>query len=158
MREFTDLKDYCNISIDPELKPECMGQSLTRIQQKNMDIMKDLVTSCTKHSAEKLINFTFSSPVAQVFMDSGQKFLKIQKCHNCFEFLNFDILIECTGFYQKQKFAGVQQDHLGKFITEGYKIIDNIYSCGWSRTGSTGNIADSMLEASNCAKQLFDDL
>ena len=159
MREFTDIKDYCDINIDPEIDFDYLNQNLTRIQLKNVDIMKDLVANCNKHSAEKSINFKFSSPIAKVFLSNGEKIIKIQKSDDCFEYINFDLLIECTGFYQRQKFIGLQQDPLGKFITtEEYKLVDNVYTCGWSRTGPRGNIADSILEATNCAKQIFFDL
>lgn len=145
--------------MEPEIKPEYMDQNLSRIQLKNLKIMRDLVINSNKKSSEKSINFKFSSPVEEVFFKSDEKILKIQKNVKYFENISFDLLIECTGFYQKQKFDGLAQDLRGTFIpSKQYQLQENIYSCGWSRTGPKGNVADSILEASNCARQLFDDL
>lgn len=145
--------------MEPEIKPENIGKNLSRIQLKNLNIMRDLVINSNKKSAEKSINFNFSSPVEEVFLKNDEKILKVQKSDKNFENINFDLLIECTGFHQQQNFNGLGQDPSGKFITyDQYKLKDNVYSCGWSRTGPKGNVADSILEASNCAKQLFEDL
>ena len=151
--------EYCNINVDPEIKSGYLDQNLSRVQLKNVSILKELVRNSSSNSAEKSIKFKFSTSATDVFSSNGENFLKIRNNENQFENLKFDLLIECTGFYQKQKFFCLQQDPHGKFITSvQYNIKDNIYSCGWSRTGPKGNISDSILEASNCAKQLYLDL
>lgn len=143
--------------MDPDIKSDYIDLKLSRIQLKNVNIMKDLVLKSNKTSPEKYLTFKFSSPIDDINYEDDKIILKIHNSDN-FEYINFDLLVECTGFYQKQTFSGLQQDCFGKFITsEKYKIKDNIYTCGWSKTGPKGNIADSMLEASNCAKQIYND-
>lgn len=146
--------------MEPEIKPEeYINQNLSRIQLKNLNIMRDLVINSNKKSAEKSINFRFSSPIEEIFLKNEEKILKIRKNDKHFENISFDLLIECTGFYQKQRFIGLAQDPRGMFISSNqYKLKENVYYCGWSRTGPKGNVADSTSEASNCASQLINDL
>lgn len=70
----------------------------------------------------------------------------------------FDLLIECIGFYQKQTILKDYQDSTGKFVTEDFQIADNIFACGWARSGPNGTVADSMMEAEECASVILQRL
>lgn len=145
------------------MSPEPCGldsQNLSRIQSKNIQIMQDLINS-SKHSiTEKKLNFKFSVSTSELTQENGRGTMKIENADSkTIETINYDMLIECTGFKQNQKFEHLAQDVNGKFITtDQFRIVDNIYACGWSRTGPKGNVADSMEEAFNCASVIYRDL
>lgn len=110
-------------------------------------------------SYEKIINFKFSSYISSVNCENGQGIVKFNYSNQRTEQLEFDLLIECTGFKQNQKFENLAQDEAGKFITNDRNLVkENIYACGWARTGPKGNIADSMSEAFNCSTSICTDL
>lgn len=121
--------------------------------------MKDLVQRSNQYLPDKNINFRFSLPISSVNYENQRGVVKFMKNNQNLEHIEFDLLIECTGFNQTQIFEGMPQDEVGKFITNDRNWIrGNIYACGWARTGSRGNIADSMSEASNCATSIITDL
>ena len=134
--------------------------NLSRIQSKNIQIMNDLVNSSTISKSEKRIHFKFSASASELYQEHGRGVIKIKNSYsNNIELMSYDMLIECTGFKQKQIFERSLQDENGKFITaDRFRVKDNIYACGWSRTGPKGNVADSMDEASNCASEIYNDL
>ena len=119
--------------------------------------MQKLVDGSNNSNPTKVINFRFSSPILSVnCSESGQGTVKLK---NLAESLNFDFLIECTGFRQQQSFFELAQDENGRILTsDSFLIKDRLYTCGWSRTGPKGNIADSIAEASNCATAIYRDL
>lgn len=127
---------------------------------KNLHIMKDLVNSSMYSNLEKRITFKFNSVVEGVSKKNGFGMLKIlNNSTGILEIINFDLMVECIGFKQNQNFGHRMQDDNGKFITtDRYRVKDNIYACGWSRTGPKGNIADSLEEAGNCASKIYEDL
>lgn len=134
-------------------------QNFSRIQAKLYQIMQDLVKNSNQGLPKKKIRFVFSSPVSSVEKRNGHGIVKVAHNNQKLEHFEFDLLIECTGFKQNQIFEELSQDEVGKFVTnDRYCIKDNIYSCGWARTGPKGSIADSIVEASNCAKSIFTDL
>lgn len=125
--------------------------------------MRELVDKTKNLTPSKILNFKFSSPVISVSWNEdnpkkGQVIVK-NNITEKYEAIGFDLLIECTGFLQAQKFDKLPQDENGKLITDnGYRVFDKIYACGWAKTGPKGNIADSMLESSNCAADIYRDL
>lgn len=121
--------------------------------------MQDLL-SCSNHmSHEKIINFIFSSSISSVNCENGHGIVKFVDSNQITKQLKFDLLIECTGFKQNQNFESLAQDEAGKFITNDRNLVkENIYACGWARTGPKGNIADSMSEALYCATSISTDL
>lgn len=134
------------------------SDELTRIQLKNFQILKELINhSCKISPVKKVVNFKFSSPIIKINGDEKEVYFSTENSPEV-EIFKYDILIECTGFEQRQKFIELKQDVCGKFQTDGFRIKDNIYACGWSRTGPRGNISDSMIEALNCAKTISNDL
>ncbi len=117
--------------------------------------MRELIEDSETSKASKAINFRFSSPISTVEGNEGRGIVHLKNN----EKIEFDLLIECTGFRQNQKFNELQQDDVGRFITTNvYLVSDNIYTCGWARTGPKGNVADSMSEASSCAIEICQDL
>lgn len=121
--------------------------------------MQDLVQSSSHVSHEKIINFRFSSPISNVIFENGYGIIKFANENQKADQLEFDLLIECTGFKQNQKFENLVQDGTGKFITNERNLLkENVYACGWARTGPKGNIADSMSEALYCANSISTDL
>lgn len=121
--------------------------------------MQDLVQSSNHVLPEKNIRFIFSSPISSVEDRRGHGIIEIVHNNQKIDHIEFDLLIECTGFKQNQAFEEITQDEAGKFVTDDqYCLKNNIYSCGWARTGPKGNIADSIAEASNCARSIFTDL
>lgn len=123
--------------------------------------MQDLIKGSTHVPHEKVINFKFTSPISSVNYENGHGIVKIGNSNEKMECVEFDLLIECTGFKQNQKFENLAQDEAGKFIANYrnlYLLKENIYACGWARTGPKGNIADSMSEAFNCAASISTDL
>lgn len=129
------------------------SDEFTRIQLKNFQILKKLVEDSCKVSPVKVVNFMFSSPIISINGDEKEVCFSTENGPEI-EIFKYDILVECTGFEQRQKFRELNQDICGKFKTVDFRIKDNIYACGWSRTGPKGNIADSMIEALNCAKTI----
>ena len=129
------------------------SDEFTRIQLKNFQILKKLVEDSCKFSPVKVVNFKFSSPIIRINGVEKEVYFSTENSPQI-ETFKYDILIECTGFEQKQKFRELNQDICGKFITDDFRLKDNIYACGWSRTGPKGNIADAMIEALNCAKKI----
>lgn len=117
--------------------------------------MRELIEDSETSKASKAINFRFSSPILTVERNEDKGIVHLKNN----EKIEFDLLIECTGFRQNQKFNGLQQDDVGRFITNSdYLVSDNIYTCGWARTGPKGNVADSMSEALSCAIEIYQDL
>lgn len=117
--------------------------------------MQELAKESEKSKASKIITFKFLSPISSVERNGNKGVVHLKND----EKIEFDLLIECSGFRQNQKFNELQQDDVGRLITKkDYLISDNIYTCGWARTGPKGDIADSMNEASNCAIKIHQDL
>ena len=152
------FSDYCKIIATNESSAS-NAQCLSRVQLKNIQIIQDLVLCSNHTSYDKAISFKFCSPVSEVIFDNGNGIVEFLDNNKKAERLKFDLLIECIGFQQNQLFENLAQDDTGKFLTrDGHLLKENIYACGWARTGAKGNISDSMNEALNCATSISTDL
>lgn len=157
LREFENFTEYCRISSNHGLNTNIETLNLTKLSAKNILILSEIERNSLQSKYEKIIKFKFDSPILEV--KEGEIFTK-NHLSGSISSINFDMLIECTGFRQNQIFSNLPQDPTGRFDVqnEQYILKDNIYSCGWSRTGPRGNIADSMIEARNCADVIVRDL
>jgi hypothetical protein len=153
LRDFNVLREYCKISVQPSVFGT--SQDSSRIQIKSVNILKELVQICDPENQVKEITFKFESPLKEILSDPNGTYLVSGSQEKTY----FDMLIECIGFEQNQKFKEIPQGTDGKFLTHsGFNIRSNLYACGWSRTGPIGNIADSMGEALECSNQIVKDL
>lgn len=157
LRELVALKSSVTFSTSPADLSSYFKPENTRIQDKNLKILQNLVNGDKLNDHQKQISFRFFETIDSI--DAANGVVTIKDKHSATHQHKFNILIEAIGFYQKSKVYPPFQDSKGKFSCNDRHLVDSgIYACGWSRTGPKGTIADSMVEAENCARQIVEDL
>ncbi len=159
LRELVALKGRVKLSSSVSDLSPFFKQENTRIQDKNLNILQNLITEEKEITSKfKRVDFRFFEAIET--LDENTRTIITKNPSNCRNYINFDILIECIGFYQNSIiYAAYQQDLSGRVnCSDGHLVSANIYSCGWARTGPKGTIADSMIEAEKCAQQIVQDL
>jgi hypothetical protein len=144
------MKEAPKVSVHPSSATSLYVDSLGIIQMKLLKILDQL---CAKVSASNnnSLDFRFFSTASRLIGNN----LMIKENDAVERIIPCDVLVESIGFHQMEKIWPEHQNSTGAFIAPEYKIVDNVFACGWARTGPKGTVADTLIEAENCASAVL---
>lgn len=150
------LKDRVRFTTNVDLKT-FSSPSNSRIQDKNLKIFENIVTESSNSVKEVDVEFRFFERIESI--SEKDEYLTSIATNGGMKIIPYNMVIECTGFYQPNIIYSNHQDKIGKMVaSEGHLLHDNVFSCGWALNGPRGTVADSMIDAEVCSMSIINYL